>query len=138
MPALETGWSSHSDSGTSLHTVWYSWTMRVSHANYRWLDYNRQIEVSYMSCTAADFQDFEKKIASVVDSASSLEGIDAWLKSQKCIKSVQLANYLLKSNPPQRDFIVEFNIENGSTVKKIVNVFDLGNSHFKFHMLRDQ
>jgi hypothetical protein len=85
-----------------------------------------------------DFQDFKKKIASVVDSANSLEKIDSWLKSQQCIKSVQLADYLLKSNPPQRDFIVEFNMEDGSTVKKIVNIFDLGNHQFKFHELRDQ
>jgi len=91
-----------------------------------------------MSCTTADFQDFKKKIASVVDSANSLEKIDSWLKSQQCIKSVQLADYLLKSNPPQRDFIVEFNMEDGSTVKKIVNIFDLGNHQFKFHELRDQ
>jgi hypothetical protein len=51
---------------------------------------------------------------------------------------VQVAGYLLKSNPPQRDFIVEFKTVNGSTVKKIVNIFDLGNRQFQFHKLRDQ
>lgn len=85
-----------------------------------------------------DFEIFESTLATVINSARSLDEIEAWLRSQQCIKSLQLADYLLKSNPPQRDFIVEFAIGEDSTVTKIINIFDLGNQQFQFHKLRNQ
>jgi hypothetical protein len=51
---------------------------------------------------------------------------------------VELADYLLKSHPPQRDFIVELKAEGGTTIRKIVNVYDLGKQQFRFNKLRDQ
>ena len=79
------------------------------------------------SLSPVDFEAFQKTLAAAISSARSLDEIEAYLKSHRFVKSVQLADYLLKSNPPQRDFIVEFGMEDGSTVKKIVNIFDLGN-----------
>jgi len=90
------------------------------------------------SLSTLDFVALEKTLATAIDSAQSLHEIEAWLKSLRCVKSVQLADYLLKSNPPQRDFVMEFRMEDGSTVKKIVNIFDLGNQQFRFHKLRDE
>jgi hypothetical protein len=90
------------------------------------------------SLSTVDFEALEKTLATAIDSARSLDEIETWLKSQQCIKLVQLADYLLKSNPPQRDFIVEFSMQDGSTVTKIVNIFDLGNQQFRFHKLRDE
>jgi hypothetical protein len=90
------------------------------------------------SLSTLDFAVFEKNLAAAIDSAQSLSEIESWLKSQQGVASVQLAGYLLKSNPPQRDFIVEFSMQGGSTVTKIVNVFDMGNQQFQFHKMRDQ
>jgi hypothetical protein len=91
-----------------------------------------------MSFSTFEFQVFEKKAVSAIESAESLDEIEAWLRAQQGVKSVQLADYLLKSYPPQREFIVEFNMQDGSTVRKIINIFDLGNQQFEFHELRDQ
>ena len=77
-------------------------------------------------------------LATVIDSAQSLNEIKTWIESLRCVKSMQLANYLLKSNPPQREFIVEFKMEGDSAVKKIITIFDLGNKQFQFNKLRDQ
>ena len=90
------------------------------------------------SFSIVDTNSFEKALISVISSARSLDEIEAWLKSQQCVESVQLADYLLKSNPPQRDFVVEFKMQDGSMIKKIVNIFDLGNQQFRFHNLRGQ
>jgi hypothetical protein len=98
----------------------------------------RSNDMCAASLSTADFEALQKTLAAAIASARSLDEIEAWLKSQQCVKSVQLENYLLKSNPPQRDFTVEFRMENGSTVKKIINIFDLGNQQFRFHKLRDQ
>ena len=85
-----------------------------------------------------DIEALERELVSAIDSAGSLREIETRLRSHQFIKSVELTDYLLKSNPPQRDFIVEFAIPDSSTVTKIVNIFDLGNGHFRFHELRDQ
>jgi hypothetical protein len=85
-----------------------------------------------------DSEVFQESLAAAIASARSLDEIEAWLKSQPCVKSVQLADYLLKSNPPQRDFIVEFKAADGSTIKKIVNFFASGSQQFEFHKLRDR
>ena len=91
-----------------------------------------------MSFSTFEFQVFEKKAVSAIESAESLDEIEAWLRVQQGVKSVQLTDYLMKSYPPQREFIVEFSMQDGSTVRKIVNIFDLGNQQFEFHELRDQ
>ncbi|PSB40552.1 hypothetical protein C7B80_33185 [Cyanosarcina cf. burmensis CCALA 770] len=85
-----------------------------------------------------NFEVLESRLASMIDNARSLDEIELALKSQRYIKSVRLADYLLKSNPPQRDFIVSFSMQDGSTVIKIVNIYDLGNQKFQFHKLRNQ
>lgn len=89
-----------------------------------------------MSFSTVDFKAFEEKIASIIDSAVSLDEIEAWLRSQQGVKSVKLSDYLMKSYPPQREFLVEFSMQDGSTVRKVVNIFDLGNQKFKFNELR--
>jgi hypothetical protein len=85
-----------------------------------------------------DFEVFQRNLASVIASARSLDEIVSWLKSQPFVVSIELSDYLLKSNPPQREFIVEFKAASGSTVKKIVNIFDIGNQQFQFHKLHEQ
>ena len=90
------------------------------------------------SLSTVDLGAFQNSLPAAIASARSLDEIQAFLKLQRCVISVQLADYLLKSNPPQRDFIVEFKTADGSTVKKIVNIFDLGNQQFQFNKLRDK
>lgn len=90
------------------------------------------------SDSTVNFEDFEKALATAIARARSLDDIEAWLKSQEGVKSVRLANYLSKSNPPQRDFIVEFHTPDNSSTQKVVNIFDLGNHQFKFRTLRER
>ena len=90
------------------------------------------------STSAADLEALEKSLPAAIAGARSLAEIESWLKSQPGVKSVQLADYLSKSNPPQRDFIVELKTTDGSTVKRVVNIFDLGNEQFEFRQLRDE
>jgi len=48
---------------------------------------------------------------------------------------VSLGDYLLKSYPPQREFVVEFENDDGSRRRKIVNVLDLGDRRFQLHRM---
>ena len=90
------------------------------------------------STSAADLEALEKSLPAAIAGARSLNEIESWLKSQPGVKAVQLADYLAKSYPPQRDFIVELKTTDGSTVKRIVNIFDLGNEQFEFRQLRNE
>jgi hypothetical protein len=85
-----------------------------------------------------DLDAFRQTAETAVAGARSLDEIEAWLASQQRVTSVRLADYLLKSDPPQRDFIVEFTSGDGSTVTKVVNIVDLGNQRFQFRTLRDR
>jgi hypothetical protein len=51
---------------------------------------------------------------------------------------VQLADYLLKSNPPQRDFVIECETMDGLMVKRILNIYVLGDHEFEFNSVRDR
>lgn len=80
----------------------------------------------------------ERALPDVANGAHSLAEIEAWIRAQPCVRTVELADYLLKSNPPQRDFIIECADEDGAPVRKILNVFVLGGQKFQFNGVRDQ
>jgi len=91
-----------------------------------------------MPGSANDIDELEKALPGVTDNAQSLGEIEAWIGAQPCVKSVQLAGYVLKSNPPQRDFIIECGSKDGTVIKKILNVYVLGTQKFQFNSMRDQ
>jgi hypothetical protein len=78
-----------------------------------------------------------KAMAGVAGSAHSLDEIAAWLRAQPGVTSVELGDYLLKSNPPQRDFLVECAQKDGSKVRKVLNVYVLDGDKFQFNCVRD-
>jgi hypothetical protein len=73
----------------------------------------------------------------VAGNARSLDEIEAWIRAQPGVTSVALGEYLLKSNPPQRDFLVECARKDGSRVRKVLNVYVLGGDKFQFNGMRD-
>jgi len=87
--------------------------------------------------SAAGLERFERSLSTAVDGARSLDQIAAWLRSQAFVRSVKQTDYLAKSNPPQRDIIVELALEDGSTTTKAVNLYSLGEEGFRFRQLRD-
>jgi hypothetical protein len=87
--------------------------------------------------SSSDLADVEKVLAEAVGNARSLDELEAWFKAQPGVKSVQQTGYLLKSHPPQRNFVVEFRLHDGSTVLKVVNFFELDPQRFQFRKLRD-
>jgi hypothetical protein len=78
-----------------------------------------------------------KALPGVAGNARSLDEIATWLRAQPGVESVELSDYLLKSNPPQRDFIVACRVKGGSTVRKVLNVYVLGGDKFRFNCVRD-
>jgi len=85
-----------------------------------------------------DIGELERALPSVANNAQSLDEIEVWIREHPCVKSVQLAEYILKSNPPQRDFIIECETKDGATVKKILNIYILSSQKFRFNNVHDQ
>jgi hypothetical protein len=85
-----------------------------------------------------DIAEFEKALPGVAGNARSLDEIEAWIRAQPCVRSVELAAHILKSNPPQRDFIIECGTKDGATVRKVLNVFVLSGEKFQFSGMRDE
>ncbi len=78
-----------------------------------------------------DLETFGQSLERAIAGAHSLDEIAAWLASRPGVRSVRLADYILKSNPPQRDFVVDLTMADGP-ITKIVNLLDLGDQQFQF------
>jgi hypothetical protein len=79
---------------------------------------------------------FITALAGVIEGAKSLMEIETWLKEQPFVESVSVMNYLMKSNPPQREIRITLNTKVGRE-EKILNFFEIGPTRFQFHLLRD-
>jgi len=78
------------------------------------------------------FDEIEGTLADAVAQVRSLEELRQWLASQRCVASVGLEDYLIKTNPPQRQFRVEFRLDDGSTAVKAIDVFVLDDHELRF------
>lgn len=52
----------------------------------------------------------------------SIGDFEAWLKSQPCVTSVHTADHLIKTESPKKEVIITFEMENGLTVSKVIEV----------------
>lgn len=80
----------------------------------------------------------QEELAAAVDGSASLREIEAWLRAQQQVKSVEVADYLLKSNPPQREIIVVVDTLEGATATKVINIFQMPDGKLRFHKLCDR
>ena len=85
-----------------------------------------------------DFDWFTATLAGVIDRARSIPDVERWLDAQPYVQSATLMDSLLKSNPPQREILIDVKLAGGGTARKVVNLFELGPAQFQFHTLRDR
>lgn len=83
------------------------------------------------------FDEIERILPSVIDQVTTTEQLDTWLKSQECVQSVKQRDYLIKTNPPQREFVVKFRNSDGSTITKVIKIFVLETGRFRFNNLKN-
>jgi len=87
--------------------------------------------------SANDFDLLVRSLADVVARATSLEELRQRLLSEPCVASVELEDYLIKTNPPQRQFRVEFKMDDGSTAVKAVDIYVQEGQRYRFRSLHD-
>jgi hypothetical protein len=80
---------------------------------------------------------FTTTLANIIARARSLSDIETWLREQPFIASVTVADYLLKSNPPQREIFLEIKMTSGGTEKRILRILELDPARFQFHIMRE-
>jgi hypothetical protein len=61
-------------------------------------------------------------LTNVVQATGSLEALERWFRSQPCIESVNTAKYLIETEPPQKEFLVTFRMDDGLTATKIIDI----------------
>jgi hypothetical protein len=69
-----------------------------------------------------DLSAFTRALADAAAQAASIEELELWLRSQPCVVSVVLDDYLIKTLPPQRQFRVELRMADGLTKVKAIDV----------------
>jgi hypothetical protein len=90
------------------------------------------------SASSGDIADLERALPGLANSAHSLDEIEASIRAYSCVRSVQRSDYLMKSNPPQRDIVIECETGDGAVVRKILNVTVLDDREFRFNGVRDR
>jgi hypothetical protein len=84
-----------------------------------------------------DLSAFTSVLADAAAQAASLEELEMWLRSQPCIVSVVLDDYLIKTLPPQRQFRVELRMADGLTTVKAIDVAVPEGGALRFRSLHD-
>ena len=93
--------------------------------------------VDSASLSRTELERFGDTLVATVNQARSVREIESWLASQPYVTSVQVGDYLLKSNPPQRHITVALRVEDGGIVVKVINIAVLGDDRVRFQELSD-
>jgi hypothetical protein len=72
--------------------------------------------------TEGDVESLKENIRQVVETVKSLDEFERWLRSQHCIVSVKVEDYLVKTEPPAKEIVVAFKMKNGITVIKVIDI----------------
>ena len=72
--------------------------------------------------SAEELAELTEILADVLDGIQSPEEFESWLKSQHCVKSVRMGDYIIKTEPPQKELSVIFKMDDGSTVTKVIDI----------------
>ena len=84
-----------------------------------------------------NIEDFKNDVKLSIQRARTLDEITLGLRSRSFVRSVELSTHLLKSNPPQRELIVEIELTDGTTNTMMVHFFELGNQRYQFNAILD-
>jgi hypothetical protein len=72
--------------------------------------------------SASDLEKFINMLDDIFRRMGSLEDIEKWFKSQPCVILVDTADHLIKTAPPRKEISVTFKMDDGSIVKKVIDV----------------
>jgi hypothetical protein len=85
----------------------------------------------------SQFEKFETSIAETVSNSNSLDDLESWLQSQRCIDFVRLEEYVIKTFPPRREFTIGIRMEGGTIREKVLTIVILEDDQFEFHEMRE-
>jgi hypothetical protein len=83
--------------------------------------------------SADDLRQLCPGLPEIVRQMTAPEELAAWLRAQPNVVSVTLADYLIKTNPPRREFLVQFRRPDGTVFEKAIEVVVLNDRSFQFH-----
>jgi hypothetical protein len=88
--------------------------------------------MSDSTISAKELEVIIKTLDNVLRRASSLEDFESWLRSQPGVMSVGTADWLIKTEPPQKEVSVVFKMDDGSTFTSVIDVILYPDQTFGF------
>lgn len=83
-------------------------------------------------------QDLAQGLANAIRTLRSLDEITSWLGSRQGIKSVILMDYVIKTDPPQKEFVVTYTTDDGANAVKVIDILLLSNDRFALGSIHDR
>jgi hypothetical protein len=93
--------------------------------------------VSTLPPGPGDLDEFRPILSEAVSGATAVSDIEAWLELQPYVRSVLTEDYLLKSHPPQRRFIVELSLGGAPAVMQAIDVYTFDDQRFELRDIHD-
>ena len=85
----------------------------------------------------SEFEKFETSIAETVRNSNSLDDLELWLQSKRCIDFVRLEKYVIKTFPPRREFTIGIRTEGGTIREKVLTIVILEDDQFEIYEMRE-
>jgi len=82
----------------------------------------RSIAMYGETISAEELATLADTMSTVVLRIASLEELEGWLRSQRCVESIGTSDYLIKTEPPRKEMLVTFKMDDGSSVTKVVDI----------------
>lgn len=83
---------------------------------------NGKTVMSESTASGGDFGFSSDKISDLLNEMRSIDEFASWLRSQPGVTSVLIADYLIKTEPPQQEVVVRFLAADGTVVTKVIDV----------------
>jgi hypothetical protein len=84
----------------------------------------------------ADLDAFTARLTDLVAHAKSIADIEQWLTIQPFVASVRVMDYLRKSEPPQREILIDLTTAHAGIQSNSLTILELGPNQFQLRRLR--
>ncbi|MEM7063452.1 MAG: hypothetical protein AAF572_09850 [Cyanobacteria bacterium P01_B01_bin.77] len=87
-------------------------------------------------CENSEFSVFEQDLTVAISAATSLDEIYTWLTQHNDVDSVSVSDYIIKTEPPQREFNASYRLAPDTLTPIIIDVLEFSDDQFQLSEVR--
>ena len=105
--------------GLALHHPFVQPSPSVQTLHRQSMTNERPMPMCNSTISAQELNKISITVSDVLRQINSFEELEAWFQAQSGVVSTNSPDYLIKTAPPRKELVVQFRLEDGSTVTKV-------------------